>query len=292
MDRLTPEQIEAMYAALSSAGLAPATVHQVHRTLRTALGEAFARNQIVHNPAVRARSPRLIEKEIEPLSLEEAQSILVQASHVRNGVRYVVALALGLRQGEALGLAWEDIDLDGVPPTLSVRRALQRQAWQHGCEGGCGARRAADCPERHSGGLVLVPPKSNAGRRTVALPTELVESLRVHLLAQEAERHLAGDGWIGRGFVFCQSDGSPIDPRADWRDWKRLLARSGVRDARLHDARHTAATMLLVQGVDARTVMDLLGWSHIAMTRRYQHVVGDLRVEAARRIGDLLWGDT
>ena len=93
------------------------------------------------------------------------------------------------------------------------------------------------------------------------------------------------------GLVFCQPDGRPLDPRGDLRQWKRLLAKAGVRDARLHDARHTAATMLLVQGVDPRTVMDLLGWSQIAMTRRYQHVVGELRTEAAKRMGDLLWGD-
>lgn len=77
---------------------------------------------------------------------------------------------------------------------------------------------------------------------------------------------------------------------SDLKQWKQLLVAAGVRDARLHDARHTAATLLLVQGVDARTVMDLLGWSHVSMTRRYQHVVSELRSEAARRVGVALWG--
>jgi integrase len=91
--------------------------------------------------------------------------------------------------------------------------------------------------------------------------------------------------------VFSGPTGRPIDPRADLRQWKTLLATAGVRDARLHDARHTAATMLLVQGVDSRTVMDLLGWSHITMTHRYQHVVDELRTEATARVAALLWGD-
>lgn len=294
LDRLTPEHIEAMYAALLADGLAAGTVHQAHRTLRTALGEAFARGRIAVNPAVRAKAPRLVETEIEPLDLRDARRILATAETLPNGTRYAVALALGLRQGEALALSWDDVDLSESAPTLSVRRALQRHVWQHGCPTAapCGRKRGADCPQRHGGGLVLVPPKSRAGRRTIALPQPLAQALRVHRTRQLQQRLAAGSLWVDHNLVFSQVNGRPFDPRADLRDWKRLLAAAGVRDARLHDARHTAATMLLVQGVDPRTVMDLLGWSNITMTRRYQHVVDELRTEAARRIGDLLWGET
>jgi len=83
----------------------------------------------------------------------------------------------------------------------------------------------------------------------------------------------------------------PIDPRADWAGWKALLAEAGVRDARLHDARHTAATLLLVQGVNARTVMDIMGWTEARMLSRYQHVVDELRRDAADRMGQALWPD-
>ena len=85
--------------------------------------------------------------------------------------------------------------------------------------------------------------------------------------------------------------GRPIDPRADWASWKALLAEAGVRDARLHDARHTAATLLLVQGVNARTVMDIMGWTEARMLSRYQHVVDELRRDAADRMGQALWPD-
>ena len=86
--------------------------------------------------------------------------------------------------------------------------------------------------------------------------------------------------YSGSGRIFASPIGKPIDPRRDWEEWKRVLADAGVRDARLHDARHTAATFLLVAGVDTRTVMDLLGWSQPILTVRYQHVVDELKQEA------------
>src|SRR4051812_1804956 len=223
LDRLTPEHIEAMYAALLADGLAPATVHQAHRTLRTALGEAFARGRIAVNPATRAKAPRVVEAEIEPLDLREARSILAASEARPNGARYALALALGLRQGEALGLMWDDIDLEASPPTLVVRRALQRQVWQHGCGSSCGRKRGADCPQRHGGGLVLVPPKSRAGRRVIALPEPLAQLLRTHRRQQLEQRLAAGPLWADFGLVFSQPNGRPLDPRGDLRDWKRLL---------------------------------------------------------------------
>jgi integrase len=98
-------------------------------------------------------------------------------------------------------------------------------------------------------------------------------------------------GWHkGTGWIFAIPVEKPIDPRKDWEEWKRILVMAGVRHARLHDARHTAATFLLVAGVDTRTVIDLLGWSQPILTLRYQHVVDELKQEAARRIEGLLWG--
>jgi len=179
-----------------------------------------------------------------------------------------VALSLGLRQGEALGLPWDAVDLD--TGLLTVRRALQRLGGQ---------------------GLVMVEPKSSAGRRSVALPAPLIEGLRSHRAAQLEERLKAGSEWQDHGLVFAQPNGKPIDPRADNRAWKALLEAAGVRDARLHDARHTAATLLLLlQGVDNRVVMEILGHSQLSMTVRYQHVLPDLARDAADRMGKALWG--
>jgi integrase len=100
----------------------------------------------------------------------------------------------------------------------------------------------------------------------------------------------AGDGWDP---VFRQVNGRPIDPGMDWTAWKQLLTRAGVRDARLHDARHTAATMLLQQGVPARVAMQILGHSQMSLTLgTYSHVVPELAQEAAQRMGQALWEDT
>ena len=100
----------------------------------------------------------------------------------------------------------------------------------------------------------------------------------------------AANRWEGRGFVFCQPNGRPIDARRDWLNWKALLKAAGIRDARLHDARHTAATLLLQKGVLARVVMEILGHSQISLTLgTYSLVVPELAHEAAERMGDALW---
>jgi integrase len=136
-----------------------------------------------------------------------------------------------------------------------------------------------------------VPPKSRAGRRTVVLPLPMREAMRMHRAAQAAERLAAGATWEDHGLVFAQVNGRPIDPGADWKAWKALLRAAGLRDARLHDARHTAATLLLTQHVPARVVMEILGHSQIGLTLgTYSHVMPELTDEAAQRMGDALWG--
>lgn len=164
----------------------------------------------------------------------------------------------GLRQGEALGLQWPDLDLEAG--TLTVRRALQRQTGK---------------------GLVLVEPKSRAGRRTIMLPEPLRQLLIAHRQWQDRQRTAAEECWEEHGFVFAQPNGRPIDARRDRLNWKALLKAGGVRDARLHDARHTAATLLLQQGVAARVAMQVLGHSQITLTLgTYSHVVPELGKDA------------
>lgn len=147
-----------------------------------------------------------------------------------------------------------------------------------------GRRRSASDGRHHE-------PKSRSAMRTVALPLPLVASLRRHRQAQLEERMLAGSLWEDNGLVFAQPNGRPLDPDRHTAAWNQFLAKASVRPARLHDARHTAATLLLVQGVDSRTVMALMGWSHIAMTTRY-HVVPELRRAVAERMGEVLWDRT
>ena len=101
---------------------------------------------------------------------------------------------------------------------------------------------------------------------------------------------IAGPAWHDGDFVWCQPNGRPIGAHADWDEWKALLKTASIRDARVHDARHTAATLLLAQGVDQRVVMEILGHSQISMTAKYAHVLPEVMTEAADRIGQALWG--
>lgn len=289
MDRLEPEHLEKLYARMMEAGKAAGTAHQAHRTVRTAFNEAVRRNHIVRNPAMLAKAPRLTEEEIEPLTIEEVRRLLDSAARGRNSARWAIALALGLRQGETLGLRWSDVTLE--TGRLTIRRNRLRPQWEHGCGGTCGRRRGS-CPKRYNTRPDTAETKSRAGRRVIGLPPELTTLLREHQAEQAREREAACQLWQEGGWVFTDPTGGVLNPRTDTRHWKDLLAAAGVRDARLHDARHTAATVLLLLGVPERAVMEIMGWSHSAMAARYQHLTGTIRDDIASRVGGLLWGAT
>jgi integrase len=322
LDKLTPEHIEALYGSLSRQGKSAAVIQHLRRTMRAAFNDAVSRDRMARNPVLRASAPRVIEAEIEPFTVADARKVLDAARTERNGAAWTIAISLGLRRGEVLALRWSHVDLD--EGTLRVQRKLQRRSWRHGCSDaatcaqlhhrrpcppdcrrhrdrargcpkpcfpGCTGH-ARHCPERQGGGLHFGEPKSQAGRRPIALPEPLIALLRAHRRAQAAERLLAGSSWEENDLVFCQRNGRPLDPDGHSKAWKNFLTRAGVREARLHDARHTAATLLLVQGVDQRTVMAIMGWSEVSMTKRYQHVVPELRREAATRMTEVLWGPT
>lgn len=287
LDRLEPEHLEAVYRLMIDRGAKPATAHQVHRTVRTALGEAQRRGHIGRNPAELTRPPRIRTELVEPFTVAEVQRLLATARHTRNGARWAIALALGLRQGEALALRWDDVDLVGK--SLRVRATRLRPVYEHGCDGTCG-KSAGYCPQRHQRNGITGATKSAAGNRVVGLPDELVALLEEQRQEQRAERLHAGSLWTEGGWVFATRTGGPIVPNSDYHEWRALLDRAGVRQARLHDARHTAATVLLVLGVPERTVMSIMGWSSTSMAARYQHVTDPIRREVASRVGGLLFG--
>lgn len=293
---LRPEHLEALYVRMlrsktkSGSMIKPATAHQVHRTVRAALNEAVRRGYATSNPAKLAKAPKVVEDEVEPYTVDEVQRLMEAASECRNSVRWALALALGLRQGEALGLRWGDVDLENQ--VLFIRRSRLRPKYAHGCKRPCGKKYPGHCPERQQIRADTDETKSRAGRRVIGLPEALCGLLRKHRRQQDRERLRAGQLWRDEGWLFATEVGEPINPRTDWDEWKRLLRRARIRDGRLHDARHTAATVLLLLGVSERTIMGVMGWSNTAMTHRYAHIVDPIRRDTARRIDQLFWADS
>lgn len=315
LNRLRPEHLEKLYARMVAGGLKPGTAHLAHRTVRAALNEAVRRRYLAENPARIAKPPRVEEEEIIPFTVEEAQRVMGAAADLRNGARFLVALTLGLRRGEALGLRWSDLVVTwehgcsgatrcpsreparncpqraSRSAKLSVKRSLQQHLWRHGCpeDRPCGKSYGAHCPQRHGGGVVVTDVKSRAGRRTIGVPAPLVAALERHRVAQDVERRTAGELWTEGGWMFANHVGRPVHPSVDHQNWKALLRRAEVRDARLHDARHTAATMLLVLKVPPRAIMSVMGWSEHAMLQRYLHIPHELTDEIAAQVGGLMW---
>lgn len=266
LGNLSPQHVQQMLNAKQAAGLSPRTVQYLRDVLRNALGQALKWGLVSRNVAALAEPPRVVQHEMRFLSPDEARVLLAAAKGDRLEALYTVALALGLRQGEALGLRWDDVDF--AAGTLSVRHALQRV----------------------DGTLQLVEPKTGRSRRTLAMPPTVVAALRAHRKRQALERLAAGDRWVDAGFVFTTTKGTPLDARNVTGWFKKLLAAAGLPDMRWHDLRHSCASLLLAQRVPARVVMDVLGHSQISQTMRYSHVIPELRAEAAASMEQVLTG--
>jgi integrase len=288
LPKLEPEHLERFYRKMQTDGSAAGTAHQAHRTIRVALAEAERRGHLTRNVASIAKAPKLEEEEVEPFEVEEVQALLETARRRRNSARWVFALALGLRQGEVLGLRWTDVDFDrGV---AWVRRGRLRPKYRHGCRVPCG-RKPGFCRDKVPIRRETKDTKSRAGRRPVPLPEQAAVILRQHQEEQAREREVARDLWVEKGYVFTTEVGEPINPSTDYHHWKRLLREAGIRDGRLHDARHTASTVLLLLGVPERIVMAIMGWSSASMAKRYQHVTDPMLHDVGKKIGGLLWGE-
>ena len=314
LDRLQPDHLDEFYLMLAREGLSTKSVLLLHQILSRALKMAMRRGKVTRNVATLVDAPTHREPEIEPLTEDEARAILDLAGVMRNGARWSVALALGLRQCEALGMRWSCVDLKAG--TVRVFQ-LKRSRYRHGCKnpGACVAEwhvrpcrvpctrhkrrcpkpcqkgcalHAVHCPERLGGEWAFKEPKGGKAR-TIVIPKPLIPLLEEAKKAQEKERTAAGETWEEWGLCFPNSHGRPMEPRDDWAAWKWLCREAGVREARLHDARHTAATLLLEQGVDIRVVQEILGHSTLAVTKRYTHVTSRLAQDAADRMAKALW---
>lgn len=250
--------------------LSAASVRYCLMVLRMALERARKLDLIPRNVALIVDFPKVEHAEISPFTPEQAMAFIEAAKGHRIGALFSVAASIGLRKGEALALQWPAIDFERG--TLQVRLTLQR----------------IKMPGDDNGRLIMKEPKRSS-RRTLNLPQVCLSALLQHRERQEQERVLAGSRWRDSGFVFTTGIGTPLEPRNLERDYRQILGVAGLPYIRIHDLRHTAATLLLTQGVHPRVVMELLGHSQIAITMNiYSHVVPALRKEAANQMDAIL----
>jgi integrase len=265
--KLTPAEVQAFLNAKLSSGLSPRRVEYIHAVLRRALVTAERWGLASRNVARLVDVPRVPHHEIRPLTPEQAHQLIDATADDRYQALYVTAMATGLRQGELLGLRWDDIDLD--VRRLSVRHSLGRV----------------------NGKLVLLEPKTTRSRRMVVLPEIAVTALRARRTRQLMERLVAGPRWVDTGHVFATSVGTALDGATVTHSFKRALERAGLPHSRFHDLRHTAATFLLGQGFTLEDVKNLLGHSSIVLTSNtYGHVVEQRQREVALGMDAVLAG--
>ena len=267
LQKLTPERLQAFYADKlargrrdGSGGLSPRTVRHHHRLLHVTLENAVKWRLISRNPADAVDPPRFNRKEMQAFDQDGLNEFLETIRETEYYPLFYTLLFTGLRRSEALALRWRDVDL--VLGYISVNRTLH---------------------QLNDKSFVFRQPKTEKSRRTVALPPSLSIVLRQHQESQQKQRALLATAVSDDDLIFAQLDGSPLLPHSITNAWRRLVKQAGFQGVRLHDARHTHATLMLKQGVNAKIISERLGHSSVVITLdTYSHVLPGLQEAAAR----------
>ncbi len=262
---LSVPDVRNLVGRLEDAGMGTRGIQQTHAVLRNALQSAMRDELVVRNVAklVQVKTPRY---EVgRGLSVDQARTLLRSTRSDRLHALYVLAVYLGLRRGEVLGLRWANVDLeDGF---LQVTHTLQRV----------------------DGVLRFQPPKTRHSRRTIPLPAPCLEALRAHRVAQGKERLAAGGVWFDMGMVFTTAIGTPIEPDNLRRSWYVARKVLGDPPPRFHDLRHTCVSLLLAEGAPPHVVQQIVGHSAIDVTMTiYAHASLEEKRTALGRLGERL----
>jgi len=263
---LTPVHLQRLYAKRLESGLSSTTVHHLHATIHRALEQALRWNLVPRNVADLVDPPRTEHFEITTLTAKQASDLLVAAEGNRLRALYVMALTTGMRQGELLGLRWRDVDLERG--SVQIRGTMQAT----------------------KKGLRFAETKTRGSRRHVLLPTRTIDALRQHRAAQAEERLRVGQAWEDNDLVFANEVGRPIAAgNLLKRSFEPLLRRAGLPRIRFHDLRHSAATLLLEEGIHAKIVSEMLGHTRISTTLDlYSHVTPTMQRQAAEAFDAIL----
>lgn len=266
--KLTPQHLQVFYSKMLAQGLSPTTVHAIHSMLHRALEDALQMALINRNVTEMLKPPRRGNREMMTLSVLEMQRFLEVVRDDRFYALYVLALSTGMREGELLGLRWQDVDL--------ARRTIQVRM---------------NVSETTAKQFILAETKTAYSRRTVAITQAAVDALAEHWQKQQRDKAAVGSNWTENGLVFPNGYGGIMIPHnIAKRSFKRYLVKAGLsRDIRFHDLRHTAATLLLASGVNAKVVSEMLGHSNVAITLRiYAHVLPHMQQSAVQAMDTML----
>ena len=267
LTQLRPEHLQRHYTATLNSGLSAGTVRYHHAVIHKALQTAVKWGLLSRNVADGVDVPRIRRNEMQTWDEDEIARFLETAKDSTYYALFYTALFTGMRRSELLALRWQDIDF--IFSQVYVNRSLHHLK---------------------DGSYIFTEPKSAKSRRTIALSPSAILTLREHKEKQEAQRILLGTPLKENDLVFSTLEGKPLRPNTITRAWVMLAKRAGVRVIRLHDARHTHASLMLKQGTHPKIVQERLGHSSIQMTLdTYSHVAPGLQQAAAESFDRMLF---
>ncbi len=247
-------------------GLSPKSVIYIHRNLREALNHAVKMQIIQRNVADAVEVPRQKIFQSKFLNESQVQDLLKALENTDLYIPVLLAVGLGLRRGEALGLEWRDVDFDNK--TVSIMRSL--------------------LPTKN--GLVFHNPKTEHSHRVISVSDNIIDELRIHKKHQEDCKRLLGQAYKNIDLVCCLNDGSPINPSTFSQSFGRTLKIHNLPHIRFHDLRHTNATLMLKHNIPAKVASERLGHSNIGITLDlYSHVMREMQEDAAKKLDSAIF---
>jgi len=266
LTQLRPEHLQNHYSTKLKNGLSAKTVNFHHSVLHVALQTALKWGLIARNPADAVDPPRVHRKDMQTWDEEEIARFLEVAKNSPYYELYYLVLFTGMRRSELLALRW--VDLDFIYSQLYINRSVHRL---------------------RDGKYIFTEPKSEKSRRTIALPPSVILMLKAYKEQRAIEQALLGISLSDDDLVFCRLDGEPLRPNTVTHAWNVLAARAGIKVIRLHDARHTHASLMLKAGIHPKIVQERLGHSSIGMTLdTYSHVAPGLQEAAAEKFDSMV----
>lgn len=263
LDALTPHTIQSYYNGLSKEGLAPKTVKNTHGILHKALQQAVSNGYLKTNPADSCILPRPVRRELKPLDEDLISAFLKAIQGHKFEDLFTVTLFTGMREGEALGLLWDCVDL--TKGTITIDKQLQLI--------------------RGSKGQYQMVPTKNSKSRTISLAPFVIKVLRKIKAKQLENRLRYGECWVNSGFVFTDDLGKHLSASSVYKAFKRVVEEIGSPETRFHDLRHSYAVAAIKSGDDIKTVQENLGHATAAFTLDvYGHVTEKMKQESAARM--------